>query len=94
MGFIDYVDHGTEACGAAKITYADIVITMSESDLSLGSCTDNEEADVLETERLPFSVTSSIPAPYSFEPSDTESDSYSENSIDDSDHGRLSDLSL
>ena len=25
MGFIDYVDHGTEACGAAKITYADTV---------------------------------------------------------------------
>ena len=72
MGFIDYVDHGTEACGAAKITYADAVITMSESDPSLGSCTDNEEADVSETERLSFSETSSIPAPYSFEPSDAE----------------------
>ena len=52
MGFIDYVDEGTAACGATKITYADAVITMSESDPSLGSCTDNEEADVSETERL------------------------------------------
>ena len=67
MGFIYYVDHGTEACGAAKITYADAVITMSENHPSLGSCTDNEEADVSEadvseTERLSFSETSSIPA--------------------------------
>ena len=58
MGFIDYVDHGREACGAAKITYADTVITLSgsdpslESDSSLGSCTGNEEADVLGTERF------------------------------------------
>ena len=52
MGFIDYVDHGTETRGAAKITYANAVITISESDPSLGSCTDNEEADVSETERL------------------------------------------
>ena len=31
VGLIDYVDHETEACGAAKITYANTVITMSES---------------------------------------------------------------
>ena len=30
MGFIDYVNHGMEAYGAAKITYADTVITVSE----------------------------------------------------------------
>ena len=35
VGFIDYVDHGTETCGAAKITWADVVITMSESNPSL-----------------------------------------------------------
>ena len=58
---------------------------MSEKDLSLGSCTDNEEADVWKTERISFSETYSIPAPYSFEPSDTESDSTSEISSDDSD---------
>ena len=63
------------------------------SDPSLGSCTDNEEADISETERLSFSETSSIPAPYSFEPSDTESNSSSENSSEHSDHTRLSDLS-
>ena len=87
MGFIDYVNHRKEVCGAAKI------ITMYESDPSLGSCADNEEANVPETERLSFSEMSSIPAPYSFEPSDTESDSSSENSSDNSDHSRLSDLS-
>ena len=54
MGFIDDVHHGTEVCGAVKITYADAVITMSESDSSLGNSTDNEEADVSETERLSF----------------------------------------
>ena len=57
VGFIDYLDHGTEGCGAAKITYADTGITMSESDLNLGSCTDNEVADVSEAERLSFSET-------------------------------------
>ena len=40
-----------------------------------------------------FGLTSSIPAPKSFEPSDTESDSFSGNSSDDSDEGRLSGLS-
>ena len=79
MGFIDYVDHETKACGAAKITYKDAVITMSDSESSLGSCTDNEEANVSKTERLSISETSSIPAPYSFEHSNTESDSSSEN---------------
>ena len=63
VGFIDYVDHGREACGAAKITYADAVITMSESDPNLGSYTDDKEADVSETERLSFRQTSSIPVP-------------------------------
>ena len=53
-GVIDYVDHETEACGAAKITYADTVITKCESDPSLGSYTDNEEADVPETKKLSF----------------------------------------
>ena len=68
MGFVDYVDHGMEACGAAKITYADV--NMSESDPSLGSCTDNMKR--LMYQRLKgfhFSETSSVPAPYSFEPS-------------------------
>ena len=41
---------------------------MSESDPSLGSCNDNEEVDVSETEMVLFTKTSSIPAPYSFEP--------------------------
>ena len=52
MEFIDYVDHGMEACGAAKISYTDTVITMFESNPSLGNCTDNEEGNVSETERL------------------------------------------
>ena len=52
VGYIDYVDQGMEACGATKITYADAVIALSEGDLSLGSCTDIEEADISETERL------------------------------------------
>ena len=67
---------------------------MSESDRSLGSWTDNEEADLLGTKRLSFRETSSIPALYGFEHSDTESGSSSENSGDDSDHSRLLDLSL
>ena len=66
---------------------------MSEVDPNLGSCTDNEEADVSVTERLSFSETGSIPAPYTFEPSDIESDSSSENSSDDSGYSRVSDLS-
>ena len=33
---------------------------MSESYINLGICTDNEEADVLEAERLSFSETGSI----------------------------------
>ena len=66
---------------------------MADSDPSRESCTDNEEANVSETQRLSFSETSSIPVPYSFEPSDTESHSSSENSSDDFDHSRLSDLS-
>ena len=96
MEFIDYIHLGTQACGEAKITYADTVTTtcMSESDLSLGSCTDNEEADVAEIERLSFSETGSIPAPYTFEPSGTESESSSENSSDGSDHSKLSKFSL
>ena len=40
-----------------------------------------------------FSETSSIPAPYSFGPSGAESDSSSENSSDDFDQIRLSELS-
>ena len=72
MGFIDYIHHRTEVCGVAKITCADAAITMTESDSSLGSCTDKEEADVSNTERLSFSTKRSIPVPYSFEPSDTE----------------------
>ena len=93
VGFIDYVNHRTESCDAAKITYADTGITMSEIDPSHGSCTDNEEANVSETERLSYSQSGLFPAPYSFEPSDTDLESFSENSSDDSDHSRLSDLS-
>ena len=37
-----------------QLTYPDAVITMSESDHSLGSCTDNEGADVSGTERHSF----------------------------------------
>ena len=66
---------------------------MSESDFSFESCTHNEETGVSETGRLSFGETSLIPAPYSFEPSDIESDSFLENSSDDSDYNRLSDLS-
>ena len=54
MGFIDYVNHRTEVCGATKITYADAVINMFESDPSPGSCTDNQEADASESEGLSF----------------------------------------
>ena len=67
--------------------------TIPESELSLGSCTDNEEAEVSGTERPSCSETGSIPAPYSFEPSGTESDSSLENCSDDSDHSRLPDMS-
>ena len=52
-----------EVCGGAKITDAELVITTSESDPSLGICTDNEEADVSVTERLSLSETSSIQVP-------------------------------
>ena len=65
---------------------------MSKGDLSLGSFTDNEKADVSETERLSFGETGSILAPYSFQPSSTKSDSFSVNSSDDSDYRRLPDL--
>ena len=60
------------------------LIPMSESDRSFGRCTDKEEAAISRTERLSFSETSSIPARYIFEPSDTESDGASENCSDES----------
>ena len=50
--FTGYMDHRSETCDAAKITYANVVIAMLGSDLRLRSSTDNEEADVSETEKL------------------------------------------
>ena len=71
----------------------DCAFTMSGSELGLGSGTDNQEADGSEAEWPLGSETRLIPAPYSFEPGGTETDSSSENTSDDSDHNRLSDLS-
>ena len=66
---------------------------MSESELSLGSGTDAEQADESKAEWPSGNETGLIPAPYSFEPSGTESDSSAATSSDDSEHNRLLDLS-
>ena len=92
-GFIDDVDHGTTARGTAKITCLDSGFAMSGSELSLGSGTDTKEADESKAEWPSGSETGLIPAPYSFEPSGTESDSSAATSSDDSEQNRLSDLS-
>ena len=54
------------------------------SEFSLGSGTDTEEADEPKAEWLPGSETGLIPAPYSFEPNDSESDRSAATSSDDS----------
>ena len=80
-------------CDIAKIASLDSGFAMSESELSLGSDTDTEEADESKAEWPSGSETGLIQAPFSFEPSGTESDSSAATSSDDSEHNRLSDLS-
>ena len=63
---------------------------MSENELILGSGIGKEESNESEAKWPSGSETGSIPTPYNFEPSGTESDSSAKNFSDDSDSNRLS----
>ena len=87
------IDDGMVVCGKATVSYPDTAFTTSGSELSLGSCTHNQEADESEAEQPSGSETELIPDPYSCEPIGTESYISSQNTRDDSDHNKPSDMS-
>ena len=92
-GFIAYVDHRTEAFGAAKKLMQTLLSLCLKMILALEVALILKRLMYQRLKGFRFSETSSIPALYSFQPSDTESDRSSDNSSDNSDHSRLPDLS-